>query len=248
MPDLTRSRSPAVGHKRRALRKARRGQADHAAFAWDGRSRGTSSRAGSSYRPARCTLTLEDRTAIGAAFAAWETACRERQPQRPACHAWPAMTAAEVYAWTLISLARAQRRPGGMFRRVGRYEDRPAIKGSRSQDRRTDRLGRVDRRGHVTVDRLGEQGEPDWSRASVDTMSVRARLARGRRHRARAAAHPRLDRRDLAQRPHQPASRKILDRLRPLTPLGIDHLVVAHPGVEVGVDDVDQQVHEGDHQ
>ncbi len=88
------------------------------------------------------------------------------------------MTAAEVYAWTLISLARAQRRPGGMFRRVGRYEDRPAIKGSRSQDRRTDRLGRVDRRGHVTVDRLGEQGEPDWSRASVDTMSVRARLAR----------------------------------------------------------------------
>src|SRR6266498_3310523 len=46
----------------------------------------------------------------------------------------------------------------------------------------------------------------------------------GRRHRAGAAAHPRLDRCDLAQRPHRAANPQVPRRLRSLTPLGIDHL------------------------
>src|SRR6266487_6192642 len=67
---------------------------------------------------------------------------------------------------------------------------------------------RVDQRH---LQRPARPGTPRWAHP-------------GRRDRARAAAHPGLDRRDLAQRPHQPASRKILDRLRPLTPLGINRL------------------------
>ena len=43
-----------------------------------------------------------------------------------------------------------------------------------------------------------------------------------RRHRPRPAAHPRPDRRDLAQRHDRPARHAIADRLRPLT-LGIIH-------------------------
>jgi hypothetical protein len=39
-----------------------------------------------------------------------------------------------------------------------------------------------------------------------------------------AAAHPGLDRRDPAQRPHRPADRQVPGRPRPLIPLGIDHL------------------------
>src|SRR6266704_3189157 len=43
----------------------------------------------------------------------------------------------------------------------------------------------------------------------------------GRRHRARAAAHPRFDRCDLAQRPHRAANPQVPPGLRSLTPLGI---------------------------
>jgi hypothetical protein len=46
-------------------------------------------------------VTHEELAAIEAAFAAWEMARREQQPQRPACHGWPAMTAEEVHARTL---------------------------------------------------------------------------------------------------------------------------------------------------
>jgi transcriptional regulator with XRE-family HTH domain len=49
---------------------------------------------------------------------------------------------------TLISLARALGvDPEELFRRVGRYEDRPATKGSRRrQDRRGDRLAEIEKR------------------------------------------------------------------------------------------------------
>jgi transcriptional regulator with XRE-family HTH domain len=49
---------------------------------------------------------------------------------------------------TLISLARALRvDPEELFRRVGRYEDRPATKGSRRrQDRQGDRLAELEER------------------------------------------------------------------------------------------------------
>jgi hypothetical protein len=52
----------------------------------------------------------------------------------------------------------------------------------------------------------------------------------GRRRRAGAATHPRPDRRDLAQRPHRPADRQVPARLRPLIPLGIDHLAAVAAG------------------
>ncbi len=46
-----------------------------------------------------------------------------------------------------------------------------------------------------------------------------------RRHRPGPATTPGHDRRHLAQRPHRPNRPAVPDRLRPLTPLGISHLV-----------------------
>ena len=60
--------------------------------------------------------------------------------------------------------------------------------------------GVFDRLHHAVLDRLGEQGRLDWSRASVDTMSVRAKRGgphgrkSGRSRQAREQAPPSLRR------------------------------------------------------
>ena len=89
---------------------------------------------------------------------------------------------------TLISLARALGvDPEEIFRRVGRYEDRPATKGSRRRlDRRGDRLAELEERIQTLeaeVERMRERNAETEQRLREAGISIPGEPGRPRRRR-----------------------------------------------------------------
>jgi len=89
---------------------------------------------------------------------------------------------------TLISLARALGvDPEELFRRVGRYEDRPQTRGSRRrQDRRGDRLAELEERLQVLeaeLERMRERNAETERRLRDAGISIPGETERPRRRR-----------------------------------------------------------------